>query len=152
VDTVEALAAEHAESLFGAPHAYVQPHSGIDANLVGFWAILAHRLETPALAEGGRAQRQRHVRGGLVDVASRLRRPAHDWHVAGRRRPPDPRLPPNISGKMFHQTSYGTDETPGSSTTPRFAEAGPRVQAADPDGRLLRLPRRIDFAKMREDR
>src|SRR5690606_26848778 len=31
VDTVEALAAEHARELFGARHAYVQPHSGIDA-------------------------------------------------------------------------------------------------------------------------
>ena len=38
VDMVEALAAEHARELFGAPHAYVQPHSGIDANLVAFWA------------------------------------------------------------------------------------------------------------------
>src|ERR1017187_8540712 len=49
VDTVEAIAAEHARALFGAPHAYLQPHSGIDANLVAFWAILAHRVETPAL-------------------------------------------------------------------------------------------------------
>src|SRR6201746_2731977 len=50
VDTVEALAAQHAKELFGAPHAYVQPHSGIDANLVAFWAVLAHRVEAPALA------------------------------------------------------------------------------------------------------
>src|SRR3712207_7356203 len=49
VDTVEALAAEHARELFGAPHAYVQPHSGIDANLVAFWAVLASRVESPAL-------------------------------------------------------------------------------------------------------
>src|ERR1700709_1589033 len=49
VDTVEALAAEHARELFGAPYAYVQPHSGIDANLVAFWSILAHRVEFPAL-------------------------------------------------------------------------------------------------------
>src|SRR5688572_33349692 len=49
VDTVEALAAEHARELFGAPHAYVQPHSGIDANLVAFWSILAHRVEGPWL-------------------------------------------------------------------------------------------------------
>src|SRR4051794_492714 len=53
VDTVERLAAEHARELFGADHAYVQPHSGIDANLVAFWSILAHRVETPALAEAG---------------------------------------------------------------------------------------------------
>ena len=47
VDTVESVAAEHARELFGAPYAYVQPHSGIDANLVAFWSILAHRVESP---------------------------------------------------------------------------------------------------------
>src|SRR6201747_355150 len=49
VDTVEAVAAEHARELFGTPHAYVQPHSGIDANLVAYWAILADRVESPYL-------------------------------------------------------------------------------------------------------
>src|SRR3954453_1818975 len=53
VDTVEALAAEHARELFGAPHAYVQPHSGIDANLVAFWAVLATRVEAPSLEKAG---------------------------------------------------------------------------------------------------
>src|SRR3954447_17589364 len=50
VDVVESVAAEHARELFGAPHAYVQPHSGIDANLVAYWAILATRIEGPGLA------------------------------------------------------------------------------------------------------
>ena len=53
VDTVEALAAEHARELFGAEYAYAQPHSGIDANLVAFWSILAHRIESPALEKYG---------------------------------------------------------------------------------------------------
>src|ERR1700710_1528947 len=53
VDTVEALAAEHARELFGAPYAYAQPHSGIDANLVAFWAVLATRVESPALEKYG---------------------------------------------------------------------------------------------------
>ena len=53
VDEVESIAAEHARELFGAPYAYVQPHSGIDANLVAFWAILATRVEAPALTEAG---------------------------------------------------------------------------------------------------
>src|SRR3954465_8330728 len=53
VDTVEALAAGHARELFGAPYAYAQPHSGIDANLVAFWSILAHRVESPALERLG---------------------------------------------------------------------------------------------------
>src|SRR5215475_9432096 len=53
VDKVEAIAASHATALFNAEHAYVQPHSGIDANLVAFWAILAKRVEEPALAQAG---------------------------------------------------------------------------------------------------
>src|SRR6201990_2066622 len=53
VDTVESVAAEHARELFGAPYAYAQPHSGIDANLVAFWSILAHHVETPGLAKLG---------------------------------------------------------------------------------------------------
>lgn len=36
-----------------AEYAYVQPHSGIDANLVAFWAILATRVEAPALGDSG---------------------------------------------------------------------------------------------------
>lgn len=49
VDIVESLAASTAKSLFGADHAYVQPHSGADANLVAYWAILSARIQTPFL-------------------------------------------------------------------------------------------------------
>ena len=47
VDTVESLAASLACTLFGADHAYVQPHSGADANLVAYWAILSARVQAP---------------------------------------------------------------------------------------------------------
>src|SRR6516165_10177762 len=50
VDAIEARADELACALFGANHAYAQPHSGIDANLVAFWAVLAQRVESPTLA------------------------------------------------------------------------------------------------------
>jgi glycine hydroxymethyltransferase len=53
VDTVESLAADAAKSLFGADYAFVQPHSGIDANLVAMTAILKQRVETPALDKLG---------------------------------------------------------------------------------------------------
>ena len=94
VDTVEQAAADHATALFGAPHAYVQPHSGIDANLVAFWAILAQRIESPALAAGRRQARQRPVRRRLGSAAQDAGQPARAGHVARRRRAPDPRLPP----------------------------------------------------------
>jgi len=53
VDGIEATAVELAKSLFGADHAYVQPHSGADANLCAYWAILSHRVMVPRLEEAG---------------------------------------------------------------------------------------------------
>ena len=140
VDTVEALAAEHARELFGAPYAYAQPHSGIDANLVAFWSILAHRVESPALAEAGREERQRAHRGGLGGAAPRARQPADARHVARRRRPPHPRLPPE------HQRQDVPPALLRHRPGDRAARLRPRargragVQAAGADRRLLRLP------------
>ncbi len=47
VDEVEGRAVELAKEVFGAEHAYVQPHSGADANLVAYWAILATKVQEP---------------------------------------------------------------------------------------------------------
>ena len=49
VDIVESRAAELAKLLFNAEHAYVQPHSGADANLIAYWAILSTRVQEPFL-------------------------------------------------------------------------------------------------------
>lgn len=113
VDRVEALAAERACQLFGADHAYVQPHSGIDANLVAYWAILAQRVEAPALSRlGARTVHDltesdwedlRHEFGNQRMLGMSLDSGGHLTH--GFRH--------NISGKMFHQRSYGVDPATG---------------------------------------
>ncbi len=150
IDTVESVAAEHCRELFGASYAYVQPHSGIDANLVAYWAILNARVESPALERLGaktvndldeadweqlrRTFNEQRVMGMSLDVGGHL---THGFRH-------------NISGKMFHQRSYGTD---------------PETQLIDYD-RLLAdarefkpliivagysaYPRRVNFATMRE--
>ena len=46
VDAIEAEAVNELKILFGCDHAYVQPHSGADANLVAFWAILTSECKT----------------------------------------------------------------------------------------------------------
>ncbi len=93
VDDVESIAAEHARELFGAPYAYVQPHSGIDANLVAFWAILATRVEAPALGDSGVKNVNDLSESEWERLRAQARQPTPDGDVAGRRRAPHPRLP-----------------------------------------------------------
>ena len=40
IDAIEELAQKELIQLFQCDHAYVQPHSGADANMVALWAIL----------------------------------------------------------------------------------------------------------------
>jgi len=49
VDEIERIACKEACDLFGCEHAYVQPHSGADANLVAFWAILRKKIQAPMM-------------------------------------------------------------------------------------------------------
>jgi glycine hydroxymethyltransferase len=150
MDTIEQLAADHAKALFGAPHAYVQPHSGIDANLVAFWAILAHRVESPALE----AANAKHV-NDLSDADwETLRKALGDQRALGMSLDAGGHLThgfrPNISGKMFHQSSYGTDPN-----TELLDYNAVRAQAREFKPLVLiagysAYPRRVNFATMRE--
>ncbi len=150
VDTVESLAAEHARELFGAPYAYVQPHSGIDANLVAFWSILANRVETPALQRLGAKnvnelteadwESLRHELGNQRLLGMSLDAGGHLTHG----------FRPNISGKMFHQQQYGTDPETGlldyDVVAAKAREFKPLILVAG----YSAYPRRVNFAKMRE--
>ncbi len=55
VDIAERLAIERAKTLFGAEHANVQPHSGTQANIVVFYAMLqpGDTILAMSLAHGG---------------------------------------------------------------------------------------------------
>src|SRR3954470_13675953 len=150
VDTVETVAAEHARELFGAPYAYVQPHSGIDANLVAFWSILAHHVETPALERLGAKnvnelsetdwETLRHEFGNQRLLGMSLDAGGHLTHG----------FRPNISGKMFHQQQYGTDPETGmldyDVVRAKAKEFKPLVLVAG----YSAYPRRVNFATMRE--
>src|SRR6201746_2571573 len=150
VDTVEALAAEHARELFGAPYAYAQPHSGIDANLVAFWSILANRVETPALErlsaknvnELSEADWEtlRHEFGEQRLLGMALDAGGHLTHG----------FRPNISGKMFHQQQYGTDPETGLVDYHVVRATAKEFKPAVLVAGYSAYPRRVNFAKMRE--
>jgi glycine hydroxymethyltransferase len=150
VDTVEAIAAEHARELFGAPYAYAQPHSGIDANLVAFWAILATRVESPALEKAG----VKNVNDLAEADWETLRNELGNQRMLGMSLDAGGHLThgfrPNISGKMFHQRSYGTDPGTGLLDYDRVAAAVREFKPLILIAGYSAYPRRIDFAKMRE--
>jgi glycine hydroxymethyltransferase len=111
VDAIEMRAAELARNLFGADHAYVQPHSGIDANLVAFWTVLTARIENPALERLGKKavgelseqewESLRHELGDQKMMGMALDSGGHLTHG----------FRPNVSGKLFRYCSYGVDPT-----------------------------------------
>jgi glycine hydroxymethyltransferase len=150
VDTVEAVAAEHARALFDAPHAYLQPHSGIDANLVAFWAVLAHRIEAPAL----RRAQARHVNDLTDDDWALLRRELGEQRMLGMALDAGGHLThgfrPNISGKMFHQQSYGTDPATGLLDYDALRRTARQFRPLILVGGYSAYPRRVNFALMRE--
>jgi glycine hydroxymethyltransferase len=150
VDAVESRAAELAGSLFGADHAYVQPHSGIDANLVAYWAILTHRVEAPALERLGASDLNRLSAEQWEDLRQRL----GDQTLLGMALDAGGHLThgfrPNISGKLFRQACYGVDPVTGLldyDAVRRIArEVRPLVLVAG----YSSYPRLIDFARLRE--
>ena len=150
VDTVESVAAEHARELFGAEYAYAQPHSGIDANLVAYWSILSHRIESPTLERLG----AKTVNDLGEDDWEELRATFNAQRVMGMSLDAGGHLTHgfrhNISGKMFRQHSYGTDPVSGLIDYDKLLadarEFRPLILVAG----YSAYPRRVNFAKMRE--
>lgn len=150
IDIIEEKANSLAKTLFQAEHAYVQPHSGADANLVAFWAILVQkvqsrellRLEKKSIDELTPSEYE-SIRKLLVSqkvMGMALGSGGHLTH--GYRH--------NISSKMMQASTYDVDPKTGLLD---YAEIQKKVKEEKP---LILIagysayPRKINFAKMRE--
>jgi glycine hydroxymethyltransferase len=73
-DELEQLAVERAKALFGAGHANVQPHSGVNANLAVYGAVLnpGDRIVSMKLSHGGHLSH-----GDAASLTGRIYQPAH---------------------------------------------------------------------------
>ena len=150
VDTIEEEAAGLACELFGAEHAYVQPHSGADANLVAFLSMLAARPQTKKLEALGAksvmelsAQDWQSVREAMQNnrlLALDLFSGGHLTH--GYRM--------NISGLLFDASSYSVDPDTKLLDLDKIRKLVHEVKPFVLIAGYSAYSRKINFAKMRE--
>ncbi|NGX26092.1 MAG: Serine hydroxymethyltransferase [Chlamydiae bacterium] len=150
VDTVEDLAVNELKAIFRCDHAYVQPHSGADANLVAIWAFLTARFENKEIQRLGKksvdeltAEEYEQVRKILVSqkmMGMGLGSGGHLTH--GYRR--------NISSKILQAVAYEVDPKTGLLDYAALEEQVKREKPALLIVGYSAYPRLINFAKMRE--
>lgn len=150
VDTVESEAAQLACELFDAEHAFMQPHSGADANLVAFLAIFATRGQEPLLKHFGITNPLDATREQWLQVRSAFGNQkllALDFYSGGHL---THGYRFNISGLLFDAYTYSVDEKTKlldlDALHRQVLEVRPNVLLAG----YSAYSRKINFAKMRE--
>ncbi|MGI8552834.1 MAG: glycine hydroxymethyltransferase [Dehalococcoidia bacterium] len=150
VDAIEVEGARLACDLFGAEHAYLQPHSGADANLVAFTAILSARVREPRLAEIGQEDPSKLSREQWARVREALnnqRLLALDYYSGGHL---THGYRHNFSSQMFDVSSYTVDRESKlldlDQIHAQLREVRPLIFLAG----YSAYPRKLNFAKMRE--
>ena len=151
VDAIESHGAELAKALFGADHAYLQPHSGIDANLVAFIAILATRVEDRC----PRAARREERLGAVATSSSPRCAPSCTTSACSAWTTTRAATSPTATGSTSRRgcsTPAGTPSTgrPACSTSTRCARQLHEVRPLILLAGYSAYTRKIDFAKMRE--
>lgn len=150
VDTIESNAAEQACKLFGAQHAYVQPHSGADANLIAFWAILNTRIEVPALEKLGESNPSNLSRddwNSLRKALGNQKLLGMDYYSGGHL---THGYRHNVSAQMFDAYSYGVDKTTGLLDYDALEASAKEIKPFILLAGYSAYPRKINFARMRE--
>ncbi|NGX50596.1 MAG: Serine hydroxymethyltransferase [Chlamydiae bacterium] len=150
VDTIEALAVLEAKKLFGAEHAYVQPHSGSDANLVAYWSILVQRVQNREVE----ALHKKSIDELSPEEYEKIRQLMLNQKVMGLALDAGGHLTHgyrhNVSAKMMRALSYGVDPETQLIDYKALEEQVKRERPTILIGGYSSYPRLLNFAKMRE--
>ncbi len=150
VDTIESEAADLAKQLFGAEHAYVQPHSGADANMVAYISILLARVQSPALERLGQSDPTKLSR----EDWNAVRQEVHGQRLLGLDYYSGGHLTHgyrhNFSGHVFDVYHYQVDPETKLLNLDRLREQIQEVKPLVLLAGYSAYPRLIDFARMRE--
>lgn len=150
IDDVENVAADEARALFGAEHAYVQPHSGADANLVAYWAILSAKIEAPVLESLGQTNLANLTDAQWADLRIKLgnqRLMGLDYYSGGHL---THGYRQNVSARMFEAHSYTVSKETGlldyDAIEKQAMEVKPLILLAG----YSAYPRAINFRRFKE--
>ncbi|MBB5218006.1 glycine hydroxymethyltransferase [Treponema rectale] len=150
IDAVENTAAREAEKLFGADYAYVQPHSGADANLVAYWAILSKTVEMPTLEELG-VKSLAELSGEQFDMLRKRfgnqRLMGLDYSCGGHL---THGYKMNVSARMFESHPYGVDEKTGLLDYDAIEKQAMEVKPLILLTGFSAYPRKINFKRFRQ--
>ncbi len=150
VDAIEDYACKTACELFGAEHAYVQPHSGADANLCAYWAILNAKVEVPALEELGVTNPAALTREQWEELRKKTgnqRLLGLDYYSGGHLTH-GYRL--NVSAQMFDAYSYAVDEKTGLLDYDAIEKLANEIKPLILLAGYSAYPRKINFRRMRQ--
>ena len=150
VDAIEDYACKLACELFGAEHAYVQPHSGADANLCAYWAILNTLVQVPSLEEMGVTNPSKLTKEQwniIKEKTGNQKLLGLDYYSGGHI---THGYRMNISGHMFDTYSYSVSPTTGLLDYDDILRKAMDVKPLILLTGYSAYPRKINFRKMRE--
>jgi glycine hydroxymethyltransferase len=150
VDAIEAEAASLACELFGADHAYVQPHSGADANLVAFLTVLSAKAQAPLLAELDQPDPSKLSREQWARVRERVhgqRLLALDYYSGGHL---THGYRHNVSSQLFDVYTYSVDPLTRLIDLDRLRAQAREVRPLILLAGYSAYPRKLNFAALRE--
>jgi len=149
VDDIEAYACEQACKVFGCEHAYVQPHSGADANLIAYWAILNTRVEIPSLEKLGETNPSKLSQLQWNELRSTLgnqRLLGMDYYSGGHL---THGYRHNVSAQMFDAYTYGVNNETGYIDYDQLEAQAKEIKPLIFLAGYSAYPRLIDFKRMR---
>lgn len=149
IDDLEGYAVDQAKQLFGCDHAYVQPHSGADANLIAYWAILLTRIQIPALEALGTTNPSALSQEDWNGIRAKMgnqRLLGMDYYSGGHL---THGYRHNVSAQMFETYGYGVSRETGLLDYDEIEAQAKEVKPLILLAGYSAYPRKIDFKRMR---
>lgn len=150
IDEIEDYAASLLKKIFQAEHAYVQPHSGADANMLAYWSILVQRVENKELEKLA----AKNVDALSEEEYEKIRLLMNQQKILGMGLSSGGHLSHgyrhNFSSKMMRARQYHVEPKSALLDLDQLWE---QVQEEKPDILLCgysAYPRKLNFAKMKE--